>query len=297
MSRFFNRAVLGAVTVVVLGALAGAAQARMIKGAVVHHNVRGHSFVVADRVGHLFAVHGARAPRIGSEVVVTAKRLRDGTWKLQRLHRTSRSAHRVRIRGVVTFIDSRSGAFTVSARGVSMIVRQRLHLAADSADAPPPVGTTVVATGNVDDQGDLEAESVEDVGQATNGVDLEGVVLAIDTTAQTITVSSDDDDQSAGSITVTVPSTLDITQFTVGEEVELNVQPTGTGTATLLGSADDQNAQTANDQSDGQGDNPGGDHGDGGSQDGSNSSSDGGSSSTTSADSPADSSTSSSSED
>jgi uncharacterized membrane protein YgcG len=279
MYRFFNRAVPALATVMVLGALATVAQAKTIRGAIVHHNVRAHSFVVADRSGHLFAIHAARAPRIGSKVVVTAKLLRDGTWKLERLRRLSRTAHRVRIRGVVTFIDSRSGAFTVSARGVSMIVRRRLHLATDTADAPPAVGTTVVATGSVDDQGDLEAEDVQDVGQATDGVDLEGVVLAIDTTAQTITVSSDDDDQSGGSVVVTVPPTLDITQFTMGEEVELKVQPTGAGTATLLGSADDTNAQSANDQSDSQGDNPGGDQGDNGGSSGSSDSPGDGSSS------------------
>jgi hypothetical protein len=256
-----RRAAFGALAAAaVLGGIAGAAEAKSFRGAVVHHNQRAHSFVVADRAGHLYAVHAARAPRIGSEVVVRAKRLRNGTYQLQRSQRVGRASRRVRIRGVVSYVDRRTGAFTISAPGVSMLVvrpHSRVAHVAGAADATPPVGTQVVATGTVDDQGDLEDQSVQSVGTQTNGIDLEGSVLAVDQAAGTITVSADDSDQSGASVTVTVPSSLDISQFTTGEEVELIVQPTGAGTATLLGSADDQNARAANDATDEQGDNPG----------------------------------------
>ena len=229
---------------------------------LVDHNARAHSFVVADRAGRLYAVHAVRGPRIGSEVVVRARRLRNGTYQLQRSQGVGHASRRVRIRGVVSYVNPRTGAFTLSAPGVSMIVLRphgRSAHVAGAADAAPPVGSQVVATGTVDDQGDLEDQSVQTVGTQTNGIDLEGTVLAVDQTAGTITVSADDSEQSGASVTVTVPSSLDISQFAVGDEVELIVQPTGSGTATLLGSADDQNAQAANDGTDQQGDNPGGD--------------------------------------
>jgi hypothetical protein len=255
-------AVCGLAATAALGGLAGAAKAQTLKGAVVHHNRRAHSFVVADRAGHLYAVHSARAPRIGSEVVVRARRLRNGTYQLQRVHGLGHAGRHVRVRGVVSYVNHRTGAFTVSAPGVSMLVvrahGRAAHLAG-AADATPPVGTVVVATGTVDGQGELEDQNVQSVGTQTNGVDLEGTILAVDPTAGTITVSADDSEESGGSVTVTVPSTLKISQFTQGEEVELIVQPTGPGTATLLGSADDQSAQTANDSAQQQGDNPGGD--------------------------------------
>ncbi len=263
MSISLTRAAVGALAATAaLGGLAGAAEAQTFKGAVVHHNRRAHSFVVADRAGHLYAVHSARAPRIGSEVVVRAKRLRDGTYQLQRVHRVGHAGRHLRVRGVVSYVNSRTGAFTVSAPGVSMLVvrpHSRAAHVAGAADATPPVGTVVVATGTVDDQGELQDQNVQSVGTQTNGVNLEGTVLAVDPTAGTITVSADDSEESGGSVTVTVPSTLNISQFTQGEEVELIVQPTGPGTATLLGSANDQNAQTANDSAQQQGDNPGGD--------------------------------------
>lgn len=253
-----SRAAAGALgAAAVLAGMAGTAEAKMLRGEVVHHNRRGHSFVVANRAGHLYAIHAARAPRLRSEVVVRARRLRDGTYRLQREHRTGRGARRVRIRGVVSYVDRRTGAFTVSAPGVSMLVvhgrRRRAHV----ADTAPPVGTPVVATGTVDGQGELDDQSVQSMGTPTGGVDLEGTVLSVDQSAGTITVSADDCEQSGASVTVTVPSSLDITQFTPGEEVELIVQPTGTGTATLLGSADDRNAQTANSSGGQQGVNPG----------------------------------------
>jgi hypothetical protein len=166
----------------------------------------------------------------------------------------------VRIRGTVSYVDRRTGAFTVSAPGVSMLVvrgRGRAAHVASSPSSPPPVGSQVVVTGTVDDQGDLQDQSVQTTGTQSSGVDLEGTILSVDSTAGTITVSADDSEQSGAAVTVTVPSSLNIAQFTPGEEVELIVQPTGAGTATLLGAANDQNAQTANDSTDQQGVNPG----------------------------------------
>jgi hypothetical protein len=258
MSSIVHRGAIAAIAAAAaLAGLAGVAEAKTVKGVVVHHNRNAHSFVVADRAGHLYAIHSSHAPGIGSTVVVTAKRLRDGTYRLQRERSAGRAGRRVRIRGVVSWVNLRTGEFTISAPGVSLLVVRSNRSAARAADATPSVGTDVVATGTVDDQGELEVQSVQNVGQETDGVDLEGTVLAIDTAARTITVSADDNDQSGSSVIVSVPATFDLSRFTPGEEVELKVQPTGAGTATLLGSADDENAQTADAQSGDQGENPG----------------------------------------
>ncbi|HET8980930.1 MAG TPA: hypothetical protein VFN87_22445 [Solirubrobacteraceae bacterium] len=264
-------------TVTVLGAMAGVADAKTFRGAVVHHNRRAHSFVVADRSGHLYAVHANHAPRIGSEVIVRAQRLRNGTYRLQHVRRAGHAARHVRIRGVVSYVDRRTGAFTVSAPGVSMLVirsRSRRFHAADLTSSSgtgttPPVGSPVVVTGTVNDQGEMDDQSVQTVGTPATSMDLEGTVLSVDPTAGTITVSADDSEQSGASVVVTVPSTLNISQFSQGQEVELLVQPTGTGTATLLGSSEDQSAQSANDGANQQGDNPSGDSQGGDSQGGS----------------------------
>jgi uncharacterized membrane protein YgcG len=250
-----RRAVLAsAVAVVAIAGTAGAAQAAVVHGTVVHRNSRAHSFVVADRAGHLYAIHAAHGLRPGTVVSVSVRRLRNGTFAARKTHVLAfHRGARVRLRGVVSYVDRRHGTFTLSARGVSMLVRASRGRYARIADALPPVGTDVTATGTIDDQGDLNDETVQTDGTDTNGFDLEGTILAIDTTARTITVSSTDDDQTANSVVVSVPSTLDISMFTVGEEVELQVTLQTDGTYVLLGSSSDEGAQGADDQGEQQG--------------------------------------------
>jgi hypothetical protein len=246
---------VGVVTAVAAVGAAGAAQAAVVHGTVVHRNARAGSFVVADRAGHLYAIHAARSPRVGSTVAVSTRRLHNGTYAARwtrtlGYHRNAR----VRLHGIVSYVDRRHGTFTLSAPGVSMLVRTRSGHSARIADAPPPVGTIVTATGNVDDQGELNDDTVQTDGQDNGGFDLEGTILAVDTTGRKITVSSTDDDQTANSIVVSVPSTLDISMFSVGEEVELTVTQQPDGTFILTGSASDQGQQGADDQGEQQGD-------------------------------------------
>jgi hypothetical protein len=258
-------ALAGAVTVVAMAAAAGAAQAAVVHGTVVHRNARAHSFVVADRAGHLFAIHAAHSPRPATDVTVSLRRLRNGTYAARRTHVLAyHRGARVRLRGTVSFVDRRHGTFTLSARGVSMLVRTGRVRAARMADAPPAIGTIVTATGTVDDHGDLNDQTVQTDGTDTGSIDLEGTILAVDTTAGTITVSSTDDDQTAGSVLVSVPSTLNISMFTVGQEVGLQVTPQSDGSYVLAGSSSDQGAHGANNQGDQQG-NQGDGQGDGGS--------------------------------
>jgi len=248
-------AALAAAATLGSGAAAGAAQANVVRGTVVHRNARARSFVVASTSGRLFAIHAGKGPSIASEVAVSVRRLRNGTYAALATHVVSshRSA-RVRLHGVVTYVDRKNGTYTLSAGGVSMLVRTRSGHAAAVADALPGVGTVVTATGAVDDNGDLYQSAVQTDGTESTGIYLEGTVLAVDSSAGTITISSDDDDQAAGSIVVTVPSTLNISLFTVGEEVELQVTLAPDGTYVLVGSASDQGAQGANSQGSEQGD-------------------------------------------
>jgi hypothetical protein len=252
-----------------IAAGAGPAQAMVVRGTVVHRNARARSFAVADRTGHLYAIHSAQRPNPGTAVTVSVRRLRNGTYVARRVRsRFLNRGARVRLRGVVSYVDRRHGAFTLSARGVSMLVRTGPVRGARIADALPAVGTIVTATGTVDDQGDLNDATVQTEGTDTSGIDVEGTVLAVDPTARTITVSSTDDDEASAPIVVSVPSTLDISLFTVGQEVELTVTVQPDGSYVLAGSSSDEGQQGADDQGDQQGqqgdDNPGSDGSDNG---------------------------------
>jgi hypothetical protein len=258
-------ALAGAMTVVAAAAGAGAAQAAVVHGTVVHRNARAHSFVVADHAGHLFAIHAARSPRPGTVVTVSARGLRNGTYAARRTqvlayHRGAR----LRLRGTVSYVDRQHRTFTLSDRGVSMLVRAGGRRADRIDSALPAIGTIVTATGTVDDQADLNDQTVQTDGTDPGSIDLEGTILAVDTTAGTITVSSTDNEQTRGSVLVSVPSTLGISMFTVGQEVELRVTPQSDGSYLLAGSCSDQGAQGANNQGDQQG-NQGDGQGDSGS--------------------------------
>ncbi|MHB8659773.1 MAG: hypothetical protein ACYC91_17860 [Solirubrobacteraceae bacterium] len=181
MNRFRSIAI-GVLVPGVLVLSAGVAQANVLKGTVVHRNARAHSFVVADSSGRLSAIHSSRAVRVGSLVVVSVRRVRNGTFAAQRIRIVGRHS-RARAGGVVTHVDRSRNTFTLSASGVSMLVRRAGRGHAYAADALPPVGTTVSVTGKLDNQGELEAQSVSEDGTQTSGIDLEGSVLSVDTSA------------------------------------------------------------------------------------------------------------------
>ena len=252
---------------VALMAGTGVASAAQISGVVVDRNARSHTFVLADRHGKLREVHSRVSPALGRSVTVLASKLRNGTWAASRV-RVGRSVHVARIHGTVTYVSAGKGVFVVSARGVSLLIH-RHHAWVDAKDVVsfagslggglPPVGTTVTVTTDVNgDQ--VDATQVSDQGQNTNGVDLEGTVLAIDTTARTLSISADDSQQSAGSITVQVPASFDLSMFQVGGRVELIASLNPDGTYTLEQSSQDGSASQANNGGDQQGNGNGDQH-------------------------------------
>ena len=248
-SRTFVR---GGAVGAVLGmfVVASSASAATLHGVVVHRDARAHSFVVALANGRIAAVHARKSPRVGRIVGVSAALLHNGTYA----ERSIKLGHRVRsarISGVVTFVDPSRGLFTVSGDGASMLVH-RSH-GARAADALPSVGEDVSVTVGIDDSGELQDENVQATGTQTSGMDLEGTILAIDTAARTLTVSADDEDQSGQSLTVDVPSTIDISMFSVGRQVELTVTMQPDGTFLLQGASGDENQQQANNPDDQQG--------------------------------------------
>jgi uncharacterized membrane protein YgcG len=244
----------------------GVASAAQVSGVVVDRNGHAHTFVIADQQGRLREVHSRVTPALGRHVAVVVSALHNGTWIAKRLHVGS-SARRARVRGTVTYESARRGVFVVSARGVSLLVHGRIHhnrhaadlttFLATSADQLPPVGSTVTVSTDVSG-GEVDATQVADQGQNVNGVDLEGTILAIDTTARTLSISADDSEQSTGSITVQVPASFDLSLFQVGGRVELIASLGPDGTYTLEQSSDDGSvAQAQNrghDQGDGHGD-------------------------------------------
>lgn len=253
----------------VLG-LSAQASAATVKGTVVHANKRAHTFVVAGRSGRLSALHSRRNLRAGSVVAVSARKLKDGTFRARKT-RIRGHKRRARVRGLVTWASSRG--FTVAANHASLVVRR------SSSSTAPTLGAPVQVDVEIDDQGDLDEHHCKEVGDVPDQIKLEGSVLATDTTANTITISGDDDqgedageDRAVAShdgsgdddqgedmrpeIVVHVP---DATQFTVGQEVELIVTgPAADGSFTLVRVDDDQGEDEGDHHDGGDNSGPGG---------------------------------------
>jgi len=112
------------------------------------------------------------------------------------------------------------------------------------------VGSTVTTDVTFGAGDDLEADDVQEDnhgehGPAAGAMKIEGTIQAIDPTARTLTVFADDDEEddagpSKPTVTVHVPASIDITQFAVGDEVELVVVPQGDGSFLLQSVDDDQ---------------------------------------------------------
>jgi hypothetical protein len=253
----------------VLG-LSAQASAATVKGTVVHANKSAHTFVVAGRRGSLTVVSSRRVARAGSVVRVSGRKTKSGL-KARRL-RISGHTRRARLRGLVTWASARG--FTVASHGASLLVRK------SSSGEGAPVGTPVDDDVTIDDQGDLNDDHCHEVGDVPGQIKLEGIVLATDPAAETITISGDDDegDQAQASddgqgddnqgddnqgddddqgedmnpqIVVHVP---DATAFTVGQKVELIVTgPAADGSFTLV-KVDEQENEGQDDNHGGGGD-------------------------------------------
>lgn len=239
-----------------------AAQGATVKGVVVHHNRHAGSFTVAGATGRLSAVHAARAPRIGTHVTVKVRKLLNGTYAAQHV-RAAGTRSRVRLRGTVTNVDAAHGTFVLSARGVSLVVRHRVGHHRDTAGGGsgglPAVGDQVTVDATVDPSGNVDAQGVTSQGTDTGPIDLEGVVLSVDATTNTLTISGDDDGGS-GSLTVLLPAGFDSSVYKPGDAVELLATLNPDGTYTAVGSSGDHGTQQANNATDDQGDNHSGDH-------------------------------------
>src|SRR4051794_19433605 len=241
-------------------ALAGPAGAATVRGTVVHRNVHAHKLVVATRTGRLVAVRTSRAIRVGRVVSIRGTRVR-----------TVGRARHARLRGTVTYVNRARRVFTLSSRGASVLVRRRsAHAARAAGDDMPAAGNQVTVNADLTDNGDVDANEVDDQGQDTNGIDLEGRVLAIDTNARTLSLSADDDEESGSAVVVHVPDSFDLSQFTVGNDVELVVTKESDGSFTLQkvdeneNEGDDHEGDRQNNDGNSQNDDHGDDNGGGG---------------------------------
>jgi len=217
------------------------------RGTVVHLNKRAHSFTIATGKGVMRAIHAKQMPRIGEVVIVWAHRLRNGTYALRgiRVVQKQKRAKRVRLRGVVSYVNPRRQLFVLSGEGVSLTIRRRAAVRIASA-LLPTVGEREEVVAELEENGTVSAERITPQGETNGPFDLEGTVVSLDEATRTVVISAEDDDTLGETVTVVVPATLPFPRYQVGEEVELQVVR-GEAGLTLTGASSDQGEAGAQD--------------------------------------------------
>ncbi len=121
----------------------------VLSGTVVHLNPVARSYTLAGEDGQLQAVHTHDLPVPGTSVETEVRQLANGTYAedAQRVEGGRRA--RAELRGLVTWRDSRSGDYTVSGAGSSILIDARVRAAGPAA--PPPVGARVVLDAKISD--------------------------------------------------------------------------------------------------------------------------------------------------
>jgi len=132
-------------------AVTAPANAATLKGVVVAH--KGHTISVAVASGRVTRVKGDA--RVGARVVASAGHVR-----------VIGRAHRARVRGVV--VKRLRSAFLLSAGGKTMLLIRHGRRLADSSPVTGPTPGTVVSTVvEIDDQGDLDEQETDELGDAS----------------------------------------------------------------------------------------------------------------------------------
>lgn len=212
-------------------AASGAETAASWTSTVVAKDRARNTITVASANG---AVRTLRAPeqvakiRVGQRVAVKAKALRDGTFAVMKLTTKSR-ARSAKVRGVLVRNDRKRGRYVLSAGSSTIVVRKAkaVRTTASLAASGPEVGDRVVAVIDIAENGTLEEDDVDIVGQVGE-LDFEGDFL--DRSGDSIRIQV-----APGQVlTAIVPAGFKLPALKAGDQVEAEVAVSASGAFTLL---------------------------------------------------------------
>jgi hypothetical protein len=218
----------------VAAVLAVPATASAFSGVVVAKNPTRHTVVVASRGGVVRTVrapHRVRALRAGQRLVVSARRLSDGTFAARAIKVTGRAGRAV-LRGII--VRQRGSSYLLSSGGSVISVRAGSRGFSMASDRRHRAGDIVVATVRVTGKG-LTASSIRTLGHS-DGLELEGIFLGVTGNQLRLAV------EHRGEVFVTVPDGFQLPELNPGDEIELVVSVDAAGAFTLVAiQADDEN--------------------------------------------------------
>jgi hypothetical protein len=200
-----------------------------VTGTVVHLSPDGHRYAIATKDGQLLALHTKKAPAtLGDTLKVTVHALDDGTFD-ERATKAVGHAGTATLSGTVTYADAVTGIYTVSARGVSMLVHvlppQQLPAVGVQTTVEVTLAPQLLETKRVDGEpvlGELDLEAiVRDPGPNPDPTKL--------------IVSADDAGESPATLTLNVPPKVDVSELTKpGTVISAVVKREADGSLTLV---------------------------------------------------------------
>jgi hypothetical protein len=235
-----------------------APSAALAGGVVLKVQKATHLVAVTNGKTKVSLVHTAAKLRVGQRVDLKGRTLRNGTVAVSSIRVIGR-AKTVRFRGLL--LKKSGTAMVLSAGGAIVSVhRHATRTTASANDTGPQPGATVDVTATIGDDDELEATTVSTSSADTPGGKIEGR-LTIGT--GTVTIRSEH-----LNLVIKVPTGLDLSAFTNGDEVLVTFSQGTDGSLTLTDISANGNAEEADhdDGDDGDHENGGDDdeHDDGG---------------------------------
>ncbi|MDQ2980835.1 MAG: hypothetical protein M3R26_00725 [Actinomycetota bacterium] len=252
-------ALLATIAAGALLALPAVSNAANFRGVVIVKQAKRHALLVASPNGKVRTVRTTRMRiHAGARVTVRARLLRDGTFKATRIALRGR-AHRAHVRAVVVR-KLRTGRLVSAGHSVFKINTGRRRASAMGAGNDPQPGDVVDETVQVGENGELDEEDVNEVGETEN-TELEGKIVSV--TAPTATEAGKIvlKTEHGTELTVNVPAGMQLPALKEGDRVELRVKVEADKSFTLVKvqQEDDENDDDG-DNNDDDGDNDEGEH-------------------------------------
>jgi hypothetical protein len=203
---------------------------------------------VAQAGGRVSLLHAkaGKTLRPGARIAFRAQALRNGTFLAAKLRVTGK-ARRIGVRGVVLAANRKAGVLVLSAHGAVLKVRLRQTRALSSRGGMPRVGSLAAVALKFDGRGGSSASSADEVSPTASAGEIEGRITALG--PGTITISDD-----GVSVPLTVPPTIDLSAFALGDEVLAFFSEQAGGSLALTAISGDETAAEADDADEAAGD-------------------------------------------
>ena len=125
-----------------------------LSGTVVHVDPGAGSYVIADSGAQLSAVHARDLPQPGTDVEVKVRELANGTYAESGDRSKQGRSSDAKISGIVTFRDPVARAYSISRRGLSLLVHMPTATTEAPGSPPPPeppaLGAVATVTATVE---------------------------------------------------------------------------------------------------------------------------------------------------